>query len=115
MIDGEVSNYYDRIDVMMELYVSSVGWFKITEPPRISYDGNNETISISAESYEIELQQYDKVGFVVNKASVDSLEMMATDNVYEDTNGYKLFRDNVHFYRDTTSYDNLYNDPSIKL
>ena len=109
-IDGEVSNYYDRIDVMMELYVSSVGWFKITQSPTISYDGNNETISINAESYEIELQQYDKVGFVVNKASVDSLEMMATDNVYEDTNGYKLFRDNVHFYRDTTSYDNLYND-----
>lgn len=110
IVDGDISNYYDDIDVMMEVYVSSVGWFKITQPPTVNFDGNNETTTITAESYEIELQQYDKVGFVVNRASVDSLEMMATDNVYDDDNGYKLFRDNVRFYRDTTSYDELYNE-----
>lgn len=109
-INGEESNYYNQIDALMELYVSSIGWFKITQPPEISFDGNNEITIINAESYEIELQQYDKVGFVVNRASEDSLEMMATDNTYLDVNGYKLFRDNVHFYRDTSDYEVLLND-----
>ena len=109
-INGEESNYYNQIDALMELYVSSIGWFKITQPPEINFDGNNEMTIINAESYEIELQQYDKVGFVVNRASEDSLEMMATDNTYLDANGYKLFRDNVHFYRDTSDYKVLLND-----
>ena len=105
--DGKETNYYDKIDVMMELYVSSIGWFKIKESPETSNDGYNEKLSIVAESYDIELQQYDKVGFVVNKASEDSLEMLATDNTYLDENGYVLFRDNVRFHRDTSEYETL--------
>ena len=109
-INGEETNYYNDIDILMELYVSSIGWFKITQYPEISFDGNVEKTTITAESYEIELQQFDKVGFVVNKASEDSLEMMATDNTYLDENGYKLFRDNVRFYRNTSDLELLLND-----
>ena len=105
--DGKETNYYDKIDIMMELYVSSIGWFKIKESPEMSNDGYNEKLSIVAESYDIELQQYDKVGFLVNKASEDSLEMLATDNTYLDDNGYVLFRDNVRFHRDTYNYEIL--------
>jgi hypothetical protein len=109
-INGEETNYYNDIDVLMELYVSSIGWFKIIQYPEISFDGNVEKTTITAESYEIELQQFDKIGFVVNKASEDSLEMMATDNTYLDENGYKLFRDNVRFYRNTSDLELLLND-----
>ena len=109
-VDGEESNYYNNIDVLMELYVSSIGWFKITQSPEINFDGNNERLTVTAESYEIELQQYDKVGFLVNKASEDSIEMMATDNTYLDENGYVLFRDNVLFHRDTSQIETLLDD-----
>ncbi|MBR5795187.1 MAG: hypothetical protein IKY26_03525, partial [Erysipelotrichaceae bacterium] len=109
-INGEETSFYDQIDVLMELYVTSIGWFKITQTPEMSFDGNVEKLTVVAESYEIELQQYDKTGFVVNRASDDSLEMMATDNTYLDANGYKLFRDNVYFYRDVSDYEALLND-----
>ena len=109
-IDGEESNYYNNIDILMELYVSSIGWFKVIQSPEINFDGNNEKLTITAESYEIELQQYDKVGFLVNKASEDSIEMMATDNTYLDENGYVLFRDNVLFHRDTSHMEALLDD-----
>lgn len=109
-VDGKESNYYSNIDVLMELYVSSIGWFKVIQSPEINFDGNNEKLTITAESYEIELQQYDKVGFLVNKASEDSIEMMATDNTYLDENGYVLFRDNVLFYRDTSHMETLLYD-----
>lgn len=107
IVDGEISNYYDRLEQHYEIYVTGIGWFKINEEPEVSNDGNTETTSIRAESLEIELQQYDLVGFKINCGSEDSWEMMATDNIYEDEDGYKLPRDSVLFYRDTSELEKL--------
>ena len=107
IVDGEISNYYDKLQQHYEIYVTGIGWFKINEEPELSNDGNVETTSIRAESLEIELQQYDLVGFKINCGSEDSWEMMATDNIYEDEDGYKLPRESVLFYRDTTELEKL--------
>lgn len=110
IVDGEISNYYDKLQQHYEIYVTGIGWFKINEEPELSNDGNTETTSIRAESLEIELQQYDLVGFKINCGSEDSWEMMATDNVYEDKDGYKLPRESVLFHRDTTELEKLIED-----
>lgn len=99
--DGQVTQYYDLIERHYELYLPYHGWFKINEEPEIDNDGTVETKSVRAESLEIELQQYDLVNFDINSGELYSKEMLATDNTY-DTNGYKMFRDRVLFYRDTT-------------
>lgn len=106
IVDGELTNYYDIIDRHYELYLTHFGWFKINEEPEISNDGNIETKTIRAESNEIELQQYDLVGFQVNTGSVDSAEMLAPDNVY-DFEGYDVAREGVSFYKDLTPWENL--------
>ena len=99
--DGQVTQYYDLIERHYELYLPYHGWFKINEEPEINNDGTVEIKSVRAESLEIELQQYDLVNFDINSGELYSKEMLATDNTY-DTNGYKMFRDRVLFYRDTT-------------
>ena len=99
--DGQVTQYYDLIERHYELYIPYHGWFKINEEPEIDNDGTVETKSVRAESLEIELQQYDLVNFDINSGELYSKEMLATDNTY-DNNGYKMFRDRVLFYRDTT-------------
>lgn len=99
-VDGEVTSYYNTICRHYELFVPHFGWFKITEEPELDGDGTTETKSITAESGEIELQQYDLVQFLINTGSVDSWEIIATDNSYEQ-DGYYMFHDPVRFYWDT--------------
>ena len=101
IVNGEVSQFYDRIERHYELYIPTEGWFKIVDEPELSNDGNVETKQVVAESYEIELQQYDLIDFYINTGEVYSREILATDNTY-DMSGYSIPRDNVRFYRDTT-------------
>lgn len=108
IVNGEVSNYYDRICYHMELQLPGIGWFKINEEPTISGDGNSETMSIRAESLEIELAQYPLRGREINTGQVGSCEMLAVDNTYlTDDKTYWLAWDNVKFYRDTTQLEEL--------
>lgn len=109
IIDGEISNYYDLIDRHYELYVTHFGWFKINEEPEIVNDGNTEMKQIHAESLETELQQYDIVGLQINTGSVDSVEMLAPDNVY-DFEGYDVAREGVSFYKDLSQWQQLVNE-----
>lgn len=102
--DGQVTQYYDLIERHYELYLPHHGWFKINEEPEINNDGTVEIKSVRAESLEIELQQYDLVNFNINSGELYSKEMLATDNTYNN-NGYKMFRDRVLFYRDTTALE----------
>lgn len=101
IIDGEVVQFYDQISRLYELYIPNYGWFKINEEPEVENDGTVESKSVTAESLEIELQQYDLVDFYINTADENSKEMLATDNSYE-FQDYLMFRDSVLFYRDTT-------------
>ena len=73
--DNIVSNAYNDIDEMMELYCNGI-WFKIVDPPVIDNDGTNETKQVTAESYEIGLSQYTLNNFKVNIGEEDSYEMM---------------------------------------
>lgn len=102
--DGEITQFYELIQRHYELYIPHHGWFKINEEPEVENDGNVETKSVRAESLEIELQQYDLVDFDINSGEVWSAEMLATDNTY-DNMGYKMFRDQVLFYRDTSALE----------
>ena len=72
IVDGVKGNFYDRIQQHYELYVTNFGWFKINEEPQLESDGDTEQLAIRAESLEIELQQYDLIGFEINTASVAS-------------------------------------------
>lgn len=108
-INGEVNPLYDLVDLHYELVIKGHGYFKINETPTIDTDGNVETKQVRAESGEIELQQYDLVNFNINTAAVDSKEMLADDNTYEQ-NGYYMFHNKVLFYRDTTPYQQLVDD-----
>ena len=75
------SNAYNLIDLLMRIYVSDIGWFVLKETPKISNNGNKETKSITAESAEIEMQQYDLSNFKVNQGTTDSYEMLVDGNV----------------------------------
>lgn len=109
VVNGGLSNYYDRIEQKMELHLPGYGWFKITEEPVMSNDGNIESLSVHAESLEIEFQQYVFKGFEVNTGTQWSLEYLAADNVfyYDDDKSYPFFRENVRFYRDTTAWEEM--------
>lgn len=55
-VDGQLSAYYENIEELMTLFVDDA-WYIITDPPRISNDGETtETIDVTAESAEIQLQ-----------------------------------------------------------
>lgn len=89
-VNGRMSNGYTLIDVHMLLFVEDT-WFKITKPPIEENDGTRVYKEVTAESMEIELQQYRLVGFKVNRGSVDSVEMM-----YQKENNLEEFQQ-VHF------------------
>ena len=109
--DGELTAYYNYVDILMELFVDGYGWFIINEIPAIQNDGMDEYKTVNAQSYESSLQQYDLVDFDVNVATPTSREMLATDNVYTYTVSkevwYNLFRDRVLFWRDSRSHKAL--------
>ena len=105
IVDGEVSNFYDIVDQHYELFAKGYGWFKINEEPQIENDGTMETKSVRAESLEIELQQFDLVGFQINTGEAQSFEMRALDNTYEAVDGYYLPRTNIKFWRDLSKWD----------
>lgn len=74
-IDEDViSNAYDYIEEMMELYCDGI-WFKIVEPPKESTDGTKVTKDVVSESYEISLSQYTLNDFEVNTGSAKSYEI----------------------------------------
>lgn len=93
---GSLSNGYNLLNEMMLLFCSGI-WFKINEAPEIEFDGDYEVKHITAESQEIELLQYDLVGFDVNTGSAGSAEMMIEDNVYVNADGAQIPKENVSF------------------
>lgn len=95
-VDGMESAGYDMLERFMNIYVTGIGWFKI-QHPETSFDGQKEVRHVTAESLEIELQQYDLVGFKVNCGTEDSLEMMVEGNAYEE-NGVQKLHDVVRLY-----------------
>ena len=73
--NGEKSAWYDYLDELMEIYVDGI-WFIIKNPPEIGHDGKIENKSVEAQSYEIELQNYDIQRFKVGQGTESSYEMM---------------------------------------
>lgn len=108
MVNDEYTAYYDYVDILMEIYVDGLGWFFINESPELHHDGVKEYKTVTAQGYEITLQQYDLEVFHVGTADANDRALLATDNVYTDeTSGVDLNRDIVRFWRDTSDLDNL--------
>lgn len=93
-----IANGYDTIDFLMELYVEGIGWFRINETPQVRYDGYTETKSITAESIQCELQDFNIVGLKINYGSADSVEMMLEGNVTNYPEGLQLPKEQIKFY-----------------
>lgn len=96
-IDGKPSAFYDNIDVLMRVFVDNE-WYIINEAPQIDHDGIKEYKTVSAESAEIELSNYDLATFLVGQGTEASCEMMYYNKhqkdfpVYEkDSDGNTVF------------------------
>lgn len=73
-IDGLLTNFYDSIDAAMEIYVPEFGWFYIKDTPRIEGNGDNESKTFTAYSYESTLQNHDLQNFYINMGTTTSKE-----------------------------------------
>ena len=108
MVDDEYTAYYDYVDILMELYVDGLGWFFINESPELHHDGVKEYKSVTAQGYEITLQQYDLEVFHVGTADANDRALLATDNVYTDKESdVDINRDIVRFWRNTSEHKKL--------
>lgn len=83
-IDGELleSSGYEQLNDHMLLYLEDLDYFQIQEPKLIN-NGKQEYKEIIAYSDEKSLDDKDLKGFLFNKGTKDSLEMLATNNVDE--------------------------------
>ena len=108
MVDDEYTAYYDYVDILMELYVDGLGWFFINESPELHHDGVKEYKTVTAQGYEITLQQYDLEVFHVGTVDANDRAFLATDNVYTDKESdVDINRDIVRFWRDTSEHKKL--------
>lgn len=96
-IDGKLSAFYDNIDVLMRIFIDDE-WYIINEAPQIDHDGIKEYKTVSAESAEIELSNYDLATFLIGQGTEASCEMMYYNKhqkdfpVYEkDSDGNTVF------------------------
>lgn len=96
-IDGKPSAFYDNIDVLMRIFIDDE-WYIINEDPQIDHDGIKEYKTVSAESAEIELSNYDLATFLIGQGTEASCEMMYYNKhqkdfpVYEkDSDGNTVF------------------------
>lgn len=96
-IDGKPSAFYDNIDVLMRIFIDDE-WYIINEAPQIDHDGIKECKTVSAESAEIELSNYDLATFLIGQGTEASCEMMYYNKhqkdfpVYEkDSDGNTVF------------------------
>lgn len=96
-IDGKPSAFYDNIDVLMRIFIDDE-WYIINETPQIDHDGIKEYKTVSAESAEIELSNYDLATFLIGQGTEASCEMMYYNKhqkdfpVYEkDSDGNTVF------------------------
>lgn len=67
-IDGKPSAFYDNIDVLMRIFIDDE-WYIINEAPQIDHDGIKEYKTVSAESAEIELSNYDLATFLIGQGT----------------------------------------------
>ena len=96
-IDGKPSAFYDNIDVLMRIFIDDE-WYIINEAPQIDHDGIKEYKTVSAESAEIELSNYDLATFLIGQGTEASCEMIYYNKhqkdfpVYEkDSDGNTVF------------------------
>lgn len=66
---------YDMLSLSMEIMVDKLGWFRINNEPRESFDGERWYKTFTAYGYETILQDIDLVGIVINCGTEDSIEM----------------------------------------
>lgn len=84
-VDGVLveSNGYDRLKDHMVLYLEDCDFFQLATPTLNNDGDTNEYKSLVAYSDEKGLEDKDLKGLSFNKGTVDSLEMLATNNVDE--------------------------------
>ena len=90
------SNAYNLLDILMRVYVTDIGWFRL-DSPTISNDGNKETKSVTGQSIDIELNQHDIEDLKINRGTTDSYEMLVEGNV-EEIDGVEFAKEQIKFY-----------------
>lgn len=77
--ETKVNPYYDKIEALRLIYLEGFGYFELQGPELIS-DGIKEAKSCSAYSAEYVLAQKFLDHFYINVGTVDSLEVLNSDN-----------------------------------
>lgn len=90
------SNAYNLIDILMRIYVTDIGWFRL-DSPTVNNDGDKETKSITGQSIDIELLQHDIEELKINCGTNDSYEMLVEGNVNE-VDGVDFAKEQIKFY-----------------
>lgn len=90
------SNGYHLLDEFMRIYVEQVGWF-LMSAPSVSNNGASESLSVEAQSIEVELMHNDLRGLKINCGTSDSAEMLVAGNTIM-TDGVEFAKQQITFF-----------------
>lgn len=82
-VDGvRMPNFcYSLIDSLMRIHIDNIGWFVVDAPNADNNGAEKDSITVTAQSSEIEFLQHDVTGFKANMGTTDSYEMLVEGNV----------------------------------
>lgn len=101
------SDYYDSIDIMMQLYLDGKDqiFFVIDSEPVIKGEGLQEVKTVTAHSIECELNKYYLTNFKINCGTKDSQEYLSTDS-NGNFNNINPYTNLPYEYISLVNYDN---------
>ena len=96
-VNQKINTYYDSLLPYMEIYIPSIGWFRINEPPEesIDYTTGQTKKTFTAMSYETQLQDMMLTTFYINAGIPLSMEMFE-----ENLDALGVPKRNIRFYID---------------
>lgn len=96
-VNQKIDTYYDSLLPYMEIYIPSIGWFRINEPPEesIDYTTGQTQKTFTAMSYETQLQDMMLTTFYINAGIPLSMEMFE-----ENLDALGVPKRNIRFYID---------------
>lgn len=101
-LNNKKNPQYDLVRQYMEIYIPSIGWFRINEMPeeKIDYKTGQTLKTFTAMSYETQLQDMILTTFYINAGIPLSMEMYE-----ENLDALGIPKNNIRFYIDSPSSD----------